>query len=340
MQKFKIVGVVISIFFVVLILVLLLTEWRPKDIERVEYATKEVYLPDTLRLLSWNIGYAGLGDDMDFFIDGGQQVRTSRSRTVENLVGIISQLKSLEKNIDFILLQEVDISSKRSYFIDESKEIFSALRFDYQAIALNYNSIFVPIPLSEPMGRTKAGVMTLSKYPISQQVRRSYPSTPSFPRRLFDLKRCMLSVAIPISGGDTLWINNTHNSAFLDSNVRYKEIDYISDVINKYPLSLTAGDWNSTPIGYTPTKAAQESKFFSPLTLKEGDLGGENMFAADTSRVSMRYLDSAYDPHTSVTTLVDFAVLGQRCKILECEILDLGFQYSDHNPFIITFVLD
>ncbi len=338
MQKIKIVATIISIFLLTLTILGLVTEWRPKDVESVEYNSKEVYVPDTLRLLSWNIGYAGLGDDMDFFMDGGEQCRTSRARTAENLVGVISQLKSLESELDFILLQEVDISSKRSYFIDESKEIFSALGFEYRALALNYNSIYVPVPLSEPMGRTKAGVMTLSKYPISQQVRRSYPTTTPFPRRLFDLKRCMLSVAIPIGRGDTLWINNTHNSAFQESEVRHQEIDYISDIVEKYPRSVTAGDWNSTPVGYTPTQAAMENRYFSPLRLLAGDIKADVEFAADTSRVSMRYLDSVYNSQTSTTTLVDFAVLGKKCRVLECEVLDLGFHYSDHNPFVLTFL--
>ena len=42
-------------------------------------------LPDSVIILCWNIGYGGLGDDMDFFYDGGTQVRTSRERTLANI---------------------------------------------------------------------------------------------------------------------------------------------------------------------------------------------------------------------------------------------------------------
>ena len=68
--------------------------------------------------LSWNIGYAGLGKEMDFFYDGGGKVRPSKEQFENYLSGIKKTLKENNK-VDFIFLQEVDISSKRSYYVDE-----------------------------------------------------------------------------------------------------------------------------------------------------------------------------------------------------------------------------
>lgn len=39
-----------------------------------------------------NIGYAGLGDNMDFFYDGGRRVRDSRERTARNLKEIVETI--------------------------------------------------------------------------------------------------------------------------------------------------------------------------------------------------------------------------------------------------------
>ena len=36
-----------------------------------------------LNLMLWNIGYAGLSQDMDFFYDGGKQVRTDKKKCGE-----------------------------------------------------------------------------------------------------------------------------------------------------------------------------------------------------------------------------------------------------------------
>ena len=46
-------------------------------------------IPDSLKIMTWNIGYAGLGENMTFFMDGGKDVRDSRERTLENLHHII-----------------------------------------------------------------------------------------------------------------------------------------------------------------------------------------------------------------------------------------------------------
>ena len=93
-----------------------IAEYRPDARETVIYDTAEpVFLPDTLTVLSWNIGYAGLGDDMDFFYDGGKRVRDSRRRTLENLRNIVAELRKADA--DIMLLQEVDCDSHRSYGI-------------------------------------------------------------------------------------------------------------------------------------------------------------------------------------------------------------------------------
>ena len=70
-----------------------IAEYRPAGRETTLYdKTEPEYLPDTLTVVSWNIGYAGLGDNMDFFYDGGRRVRDSRARTAQNLQEIIRTL--------------------------------------------------------------------------------------------------------------------------------------------------------------------------------------------------------------------------------------------------------
>ncbi|HQI05237.1 MAG TPA: endonuclease, partial [bacterium] len=59
-------------------------EFRP---EKVEYALKirdgrKVFEGGNLRILSWNIGYAGLGKDADFFLDGGKSSKPDNVETV------------------------------------------------------------------------------------------------------------------------------------------------------------------------------------------------------------------------------------------------------------------
>ncbi len=316
---------------------LLLSEWRPRGVEREFFDVESVLLKDTLTLVSWNIGYGGLGENMDFFYDGGVKTRASKRESRENMKAIVAQLREFQ-GVDFILLQEVDLGSKRSYWVDQLQYICEALDYEFVGFALNYNSRFVPIPLNDPMGRVKSGVVILSKHQFAQSIRWQYPSIPQFPNRLFDLKRAMLSVVIPTHRGDTLWINNTHNSAFDSGEMRRREVAFIGDRIASMPYSVTAGDWNCTPPGYTPSKESLANRYFSPLPLHVSELPRGVTMAADLSKKSMRYLNTPYVENETTTSVVDFAILGQKTTLVECKILDLKFKNSDHNPIFVTFV--
>ena len=73
-----------------------LTEYKPAEVEPAAVSGNEnaaaVYAPgQELTLVSWNIGYGALGDNADFFMDGGRRTGCARaSRTVP----LVSQITS------------------------------------------------------------------------------------------------------------------------------------------------------------------------------------------------------------------------------------------------------
>ncbi|MEG1634402.1 MAG: endonuclease/exonuclease/phosphatase family protein, partial [Rikenellaceae bacterium] len=267
---FIILGViaVVVLTLISFLLYFWVTEWSPKNIENVGRVDVECSPVDhdTLKIISWNIGYGGLGDNMDFFYDGGKRVQDSRERTIENINEIISFLKS-NSDADFILLQEVDSLSKRNYDINLYDLITSSLSSYTPYYALNYNASFVPIPIASPIGRVKSGVLTLSRFGALSAVRYHYPSSFPFPVRLFNLKRCLLVTQFETRGGKILTIGNTHNSAFDDGGMRREEFRFLKEFLSKHSDFIVAGDWNSNPPLYLPTKAEIENKYFSPLQL-------------------------------------------------------------------------
>lgn len=328
--------IVLVVFIATVVISLLVTEWRPapQEITTHTVEAKGTVLPDTFTIVSWNIGYGGLGDDMDFFYEGGEQSRTTEQRTEQNLERIISWLKSVD-GADFILLQEVDRNSKRSYCIDQYRRIAEALPNYHVAWAYNYISPFVPIPLNDPIGHVEAGVMTLSKYPIMNSVRYQYPSIKPLPTRLFDLKRCMLTCEISLSDGGVLYINNTHNSAFNTPQSRNKEIKSIYNIISSQQSSVTGGDWNATPPGYTPSEKALNDPYFQPLPLCLDDIPPGHTVASDIAVPSMRYLNNVYNSESSTNCVIDFFVVSNTFKIVNCQTVNLDFKNSDHNPLQI-----
>lgn len=92
------------------VLCLTLTEYRPEDRSLAEISTtspQETFSGQQVRLLSWNTGYAGLGEQSDFFMDGGKMVNPpSKDNVQENMKAIGDYLSGTEA--DFYLLQELD----------------------------------------------------------------------------------------------------------------------------------------------------------------------------------------------------------------------------------------
>ena len=98
---------------------------QPAETVAARGADLESAVPATpYTLLSFNTGYAGLGEESDFFMDGGKQTAPRDPAIVEkNLAGIRAILEA--QKCDFLFLQEVDRNAKRSRRIDEAEMLAS-----------------------------------------------------------------------------------------------------------------------------------------------------------------------------------------------------------------------
>ena len=156
--------IILVALFVLFLIYASVADFRP-DIKKTIFQSAS---PDTidvssgLSLMIWNIGYSGLGDDMDFFYDGGKQVRTSRERTLENFNFIRNFLENND-TLDFILLQEVDIRSRRSYRINQYDSLKKILNGYFPFFATNYDVKFVPSPATNPLGSVKSRIRLASE---------------------------------------------------------------------------------------------------------------------------------------------------------------------------------
>lgn len=286
-----------------------------------------------LNVLIWNIGYAGLDASMDFFYDGGEQMRPSREGVDHNLKEIRSALEAY-KTYDFILLQEVDVNSKRSYHTKQVKAI--AKEFPaYQAYTgINYKVFFVPIPLSNPMGQVESGLFSLTKHTPTRVDRYSFPGNYSWPMSLFMLDRCFLVQRHPLSNGHELLIINTHNSAYDDGSLRKQQMTFLKEfLLNEYKQGnylIVGGDWNQTPYGFKPELPSHLFDTVN-LTFVEKDFPepGWN-WAFDPTLPTNRRVSVPYNRSGSLTTVIDYFLLSPNISIEEVKTIDTDFQFSDH----------
>ncbi len=218
-KALKIIGRILLALVIVIALalgVLTAAEYRPAAEETVTAdhpAEAVLKAEEPLTLVTWNIGYGALGDNADFFMDGGTGVYTAdRERVQQNLAGIRETLAGLDA--DIILLQEVDIGSDRSCRTDERDTLRDVIPGASDAFAYNFNSLYVPFPLP-PIGHVESGLYTLSRAEIREAERISLPCPFSWPLRIANLKRCLLVSRIPVEGTDReLVMVNLHLEAY------------------------------------------------------------------------------------------------------------------------------
>ena len=294
--------------------------------------------------MSWNIGYAGLGDNMDFFYDGGTKVRDTEERTKENLKHIINFISS-QNNIDFMLLQEVDVEAKRTYYINERDSIEKHMPNFLSLYADNYLVNFVPVPIEEPMGYVQAGLQFLSKHVPAKSIRHAFPGNFSWPTSLFMLDRCFMANHIKLKNGKELILINTHNSAFDDGSLKEQQLDYLKAFLEveyeKGNYFVVGGDWNQNPPGLDISKFGEhsDSESFQLSIIDKEIFPSDWQWVFDPNLATNRSNVKPYTKGETSTTVLDFFLVSPNLKVNFITAINLEFKNSDHQPIIMNFEL-
>lgn len=288
---------------------------------------------DSLTVLIWNIGFTGLGEETDFFYDGGKTVIQKEEIVAKNLKGIQDHIQA-QSDVDVFLLQEVDSSAKRSHYNNHVKAFEEVLPDYGHSFAINYNVDFVPMPLFEPMGGVVSGLASFSRFQTEDHQRIGFPSQFSWPTRIFFLDRCYLKERMPLENGAQMVIYNTHCSAYDTSGTLVaKEVELLMEDARKEYESgnyvIIGGDWNQCPPNYTPKSAANA---YNEYILKNDQIDSNWQWVADPSVPTNRKLTTPYNPDESYTSVIDHYLISPNLKVLEVKTQDLQFKYSDHQP--------
>jgi endonuclease/exonuclease/phosphatase family metal-dependent hydrolase len=333
--------------FIIFLVFISVTDFKPTEMENIPVPKTlhdTLVVPDTISMMSWNIGYGGLGQSMDFFYDGGNKVRASKEDAEKWLGNILRFLQS-KSETDFFLLQEIDFKAKRTYKRDQAKILADNLSEHIAVKVTNYDVPFVPVPLRSPMGSVKAGMMTFSKYAPTAAVRIAYPQISGWPDKLFLLDRCFIETRYSLENSRELVVLNTHNSAFVNNQkLMQQELDVIRNkMLTEYQAGnyvVAGGDWNMNPPGFGPSAGFAGHRFVaSTVVIPDDFLPAEWHFAVDNRVPTNRHLDQGYIKGETGSTILDFFILSPNVQLLNVETIDLGFESSDHNPVQIHFSL-
>lgn len=298
-------------------------------------------------IISYNIGFAAYTADFGFFMDGGSESRARSEESVRTVMDGISSLLG-ELSADFIVVEEVDFDSDRSWHVDEREILVDALPGYSHTFAQNYDSPYLFYPLNRPHGASKSGILTFSAFPINSSLRRSLPVESGF-MKLVDLDRCYSVSRISV-GDKELVLYSAHLSAYTsDGTLPYEQLRMLlSDMQGEYEKGnyvICAGDFNKDLIGKGAEIFNVSSKEYNwAQPIPEEMFVSTNLaliapFDEETKVPSCRNADSAYHEGQYVITADGF-IVSDNVKVSSSEVIDTGFEFSDHNPVIMKFTLN
>lgn len=346
---FKIIGFVflaIVILAGALLAWLSIAEYKPADVEDAQTSfisgSAPISADKDITVLTWNIGYSGLGAGSDFFMDGGDNVKSADKDTVNKyLSGISKTIKAA--GADVCMLQEVDENSSRSYNINEKNILAEGLN---NAYALNYSCPFVPYPLP-PIGKVNSGLLTTTDYAVDSAQRITLPCPFSWPMRTANLKRCLLASYLPVENSDKyLVIVNLHLEAYDDGEGKIAQTnalkEFIADEYAKGNYVIAGGDFNQEFPGCIQQYPIKDTELWAPGSLEESMIPEGWSFAYDKVTPSCRLLNQPYEPDDDDTQyyIIDGFILSPNVKMQSVETLGEDFANSDHNPVRLTVALN
>lgn len=205
---------------------------------------------DTLTVMTWNIRF-GAGRQMPWFGDScGDRVILTHSEVMAGLEQLAAQIRALQP--DILLLQEIDVESKRTGYIDQVQWMLDHTHLSHAAYASMWQAQYVP---SDGLGRINTGGAILSRWPIRHATRIQLPlrSDQDALTRFFYLRRNILKVQIDLPGDSDPWVLNIHADAFSTDDTKHKHIlrfkQELDDLDSMGAVFIAGGDFNMLPPG-------------------------------------------------------------------------------------------
>ncbi len=368
-------GILFAVLAVVLVAALgigILTamEYRPQAVEEIQVERASalgigVPTGTPLKIMTWNVGYGALGDNANFFMDGGELVNTAtKDRLDQNLEYIRDRIS--DQGPDFLFLQEIDRDSTRSHHVDEVPYLQEHLHGYDASFANNFRVAFVPYPIP-PIGKVDSGIAVFSRYEITGAQRYNLPCPFQWPVRVANLKRCLNIVRIPVQGdaktaeqetapeqqstsGPELVLINLHLEAFDDGEGKIAQARELWKVLEAEREAgnyvIAGGDFNQVFSSSDVSRYAVLEDTWQPgaMDVTEVEARGWKCMAdpaVATCRSLDRSLDTAEqkDPQHFQYYVIDGFIVSDNIETGYISTLDYGFKATDHNPVIMGFEL-
>ena len=209
------------------------------------------YNGEPIKVVTWNMRF-GSGR-FEWFLDSCGDKALADYDSIEIIMEKIADTLN-RMNADIVLLQEVDIESKRSAYLDQTQYLLDHTYLNYGAYASMSEVDFAP---TDGLGRVNTGNAILSKFPITEaeRIQLRLRTDQDALTKYFYAKRNIIKANIPAlqQNGKKLFAVNIHATAFATDDTKLRHIEKYIEVLGKIndvgDHFVTGGDLNSVPPG-------------------------------------------------------------------------------------------
>lgn len=289
-----------------------------------------------LAILSWNIGFAGLGENAEFIADGGKKIIPSSKADVRrNLEGIKTTIA--REQPDLLLIQEMALPSNVNRFLDVYAEVRQALPAYWAAYSPKVELNFLCI--SDSIGQS-----ILSRSPPGDLFRMELPAEQKSTLGIKQKHHLLVARFPTARSGKQLVLANVHLSAFDEAAVtRYRQLKAIEDFIieeySKGSYIVCGGDWNLLLEELVRFHTTPAKYLFWVYKLPAWFPPGGWIKAIDPETPTVRTLERPYRKSENYTGIIDGFILSSNVELVEVRTIDTGFLFSDHQPVLIKIRL-
>ncbi len=357
---FKILGILLAVLLTIVIIYVAyvfmsysriddnqkLTVNSPKK-QSADFDYSQVTTDKTYTIGTYNVGFGAYLPDYSFFMDGGKYSRCYSGESGANAIKGAAGL-SLKYEPDFMMFQEVDRDATRSYHVNQENLITDIFKNYYKTFAVNYDSAYLFYPFSEPIGASYSGIVSYSKYEITDSLRRSLPISTGFSKFL-DLDRCYSINHIKVENGKELVLINVHLSAYGNSDeIREGQLNMLfgdmKKEMKKGNYIICGGDFNHDLKADEKDSDNCESWAypFPRSKMPEGVRFAMDELDEETIKKmpeSNRNNDTEYIPGKTYVCTLDGFIVSDNVELKGYQIVDTGYAYSDHQPVFMNFIL-
>lgn len=289
---------------------------------------------DSLSVLTWNLGYAGLGAESDFIADGGTHYFPPSAKIVrKNVDGVVGALKTIDA--DVYVFPEAAKPSPVNYWNDLLGALTKALPQTQHLFSADLLTRYLPWPL-----RFEHGLALFSRKQIGAVNVEPLPLEKGKIGGLIQRQYSLRVVRVRAQGKSDWVIMGVHLAAFdKNAEIRRKQLAevmrYATVLHAQGSPVIVAGDFNLV-LAQTCFKTTTAPKYLGWIHNFPMDaLPVGWRIGADPRVASVRTNERPYKAGENYTTVIDGFIVSPDVEIESVTARDLGFAFSDHQPVLL-----